>query len=71
MRSSKPLPFSELLPETFQLPLFSSRVHACFPSPAEDHIEQNIDLNKYEKIIEFQSHVFTRFATSTRETGTA
>jgi SOS-response transcriptional repressor LexA len=47
MRGSKPLPFSELPPETFQLPLFSSRMHAGFPSPAEDHIEQNIDLNQY------------------------
>ena len=28
------------------LPLFSASVQAGFPSPAEDHIEQTLDLNK-------------------------
>ena len=28
------------------LPLFSASVHAGFPSPAEDHIEQTLDLNE-------------------------
>lgn len=30
-----------------QLPLFSSKVAAGFPSPAEDHIEETVDLNDY------------------------
>lgn len=30
-----------------KLPLFSSDVPAGFPSPAEDYIENNLDLNKY------------------------
>lgn len=29
------------------LPLYSSHVQAGFPSPADDHIEKNLDLNEY------------------------
>lgn len=29
------------------LPLFSSRVQAGFPSPADDHLEESLDLNKH------------------------
>ena len=32
-------------PVTFTLPLFSSRVPAGFPSPADDHQEDSLDLN--------------------------
>lgn len=31
----------------FQLPLFATPVRAGFPNPADDHIEQGIDLNDY------------------------
>ena len=31
---------------TLPLPLFSSSVKAGFPSPAEDHIEEKLDLNR-------------------------
>ena len=30
-----------------QLPLFGTRLHAGFPSPADDYLEGKIDLNKY------------------------
>ncbi|QVL58388.1 MAG: translesion error-prone DNA polymerase V autoproteolytic subunit [Simkaniaceae bacterium] len=30
-----------------KLPLFSNKVRAGFPSPAEDHIEQKLDLNQF------------------------
>ena len=30
-----------------QLPLFMTPVHAGFPSPADDYIEQKLDLNAY------------------------
>lgn len=30
-----------------ELPLYSSKVQAGFPSPAEDHLEAKLDLNKY------------------------
>ena len=29
------------------LPHFTARIHAGFPSPAEDYIEQSLDLNEY------------------------
>jgi len=29
------------------LPLFSSKVHAGFPSPADDHIERRLNINDY------------------------
>jgi len=31
----------------YQIPLFSNRVAAGFPSPAEDHVEEHMDLNTY------------------------
>ena len=31
----------------FAIPIFSSRVQAGFPSPADDHLEDQLDLNKY------------------------
>lgn len=37
-------------PETdksLRLPLFSNKVRAGFPSPAEDHLEQKLDLNQF------------------------
>ncbi len=30
-----------------ELPLFSNKVRAGFPSPAEDHIDQKLDLNQF------------------------
>jgi DNA polymerase V len=30
-----------------ELPLYSSRVAAGFPSPADDHVEKRLDLNEY------------------------
>ncbi|MCE3231560.1 MAG: response UmuD protein [Alphaproteobacteria bacterium] len=32
---------------TLNLPLFSNRVQAGFPSPADDHLEESLDLNKH------------------------
>jgi len=29
------------------LPLFSSKVRACFPSPADDHVEKRLDVSAY------------------------
>jgi DNA polymerase V len=34
-------------PSNLQLPIFSSFIRAGFPSPADDYIEEAIDLNKY------------------------
>ena len=31
----------------YRLPLYSNKVQAGFPSPADDHIENNLDLNEY------------------------
>ncbi len=31
----------------YRLPLYSSKVSAGFPSPADDHIEAQLDLNSY------------------------
>jgi DNA polymerase V len=45
---SSPQPLSEPIPLTSSslvLPLASTSVHAGFPSPAEDHLAQRIDLN--------------------------
>ncbi len=33
--------------ESFKLPLYSSKVRAGFPSPADDFIEDTLDLNQY------------------------
>ncbi len=35
------------LPSYLPLPLFSTRVAAGFPSPADDYIESRLDLNEY------------------------
>ena len=35
------------LGEPLELPLFSAHVQAGFPSPADDHIEHHLDLNKH------------------------
>jgi len=39
----------DLKPESFprERPVFSSTISAGFPSPADDHIENRIDLNEY------------------------
>ncbi len=34
-------------PTSLELPLFGSPVEAGFPSPADDHIEGNLDLNQH------------------------
>lgn len=34
-------------PSTLPLPLYGSRIAAGFPSPADDHLENSIDLNEY------------------------
>jgi DNA polymerase V len=39
-----------------KLPLFSSRVPAGFASPADDHLERELDLNEY--LIEHPSETF-------------
>ncbi len=35
-----------MYPSNLSLPLFSNRVQAGFPSPADDHLEASLDLNK-------------------------
>ncbi len=40
---AKPLPRAQLV----ERPLFLSQVAAGFPSPADDHIEQRLDLNQF------------------------
>jgi len=40
--------FLQLAPSRkLQLPLYASRLRAGFPSPADDYIEEKIDLNRY------------------------
>ena len=40
--------FLQFVPATKQyLPLFASRLRAGFPSPADDYLEDKIDLNRY------------------------
>jgi DNA polymerase V len=39
--------FGSLYSSNLNLPLFSSRVQAGFPSPADDHLETSLDLNQY------------------------
>jgi DNA polymerase V len=41
---------------SFTTPIFSSRVQAGFPSPADDHLEDQLDLNKY--LIHHQESTF-------------
>jgi len=45
MRSSKPVPVPFNSVSSLQLPLFSAYVRAGFPNPADDHVEERIDLN--------------------------
>jgi len=33
--------------KTYELPLYSNKVSAGFPSPADDHLEMKLDLNSY------------------------
>ena len=40
------LPFTHG-PSALPLPLFSSRIPAGFPSPADDHLEDSLDLNEH------------------------
>lgn len=42
----KPIPAISLAPKQL-IPLFSSKVVAGFPSPADDYIEARLDLNEY------------------------
>ena len=47
-RGKVALPFHPISGQTsFQIPLMNSAVAAGFPSPAEDHLDLPIDLNKY------------------------
>ena len=39
-----PVPFAQR--KSLKLPLFSAKVQAGFPSPADDHLERSIDLNE-------------------------
>jgi DNA polymerase V len=36
-----------IIPSTIELPMFSSKVSAGFPSPADDHIEKRLDPNDF------------------------
>jgi DNA polymerase V len=38
--------FPSLFPSQLPLPLFSAKVAAGFPSPADDYVEKNLDLNE-------------------------
>ena len=39
--------FSCLLEENYSLPFYEAKVQAGFPSPADDHMPDGLDLNKY------------------------
>lgn len=43
----RPLVPSVLLPKHISLPLFTSKVRAGFPSPADDHVESRLDVADY------------------------
>jgi len=49
-----PIPFARRT--ELNLPLFSARVQAGFPSPADDHLERSIDLN--EELIQHPAATF-------------
>jgi len=49
-----PIPFVRRT--ELNLPLFSARVQAGFPSPADDHLERSIDLN--EELIQHPAATF-------------
>ena len=44
---SLPIPEPSVFPLLINLPLFTSKVSAGFPSPADDHLEASIDLNQH------------------------
>jgi len=44
MEVEAPVPFAKR--KALELPLFSAKVQAGFPSPADDHLERSIDLNE-------------------------
>ena len=44
MEVEVPVPFAKR--KSLKLPLFSAKVQAGFPSPADDHLERSIDLNE-------------------------
>ena len=39
--------FPAIAPPPLSFPLFASRIPAGFPSPADDYIDQRLDLNEY------------------------
>jgi DNA polymerase V len=41
-----PLLFPSKCPQTLALPLFTGKVAAGFPSPADDYVEKTLDLNE-------------------------
>ena len=45
----KPIPYMRAAnnPEPFERPLFRARVAAGFPSPADDYVEDELDLNSH------------------------
>ena len=42
-----PLTTPKRKPKSLALPLFSCKVTAGFPSPADDYVEKNLDLNEF------------------------
>ena len=54
MKVDAPIPFARRT--GLNLPLFSARVQAGFPSPADDHLERSIDLN--EELIQHPAATF-------------
>lgn len=47
IKSSIELMLPQGSPENVDIPIFISRVQAGFPSPADDYLEDTLDLNKY------------------------
>jgi DNA polymerase V len=45
MSLSHPIPFEDR--SKLRIPLVSAKVQAGFPSPADDHMEQSLDLNEH------------------------
>lgn len=54
MKVDAPIPFARRT--ELNLPLFSARVQAGFPSPADDHLERSIDLN--EELVQHPAATF-------------
>ena len=44
---TKDMVFPAIAPPPLSFPLFASRIPAGFPSPADDYIDQRLDLNEY------------------------